>query len=466
MNEMVNTPGKYIFASPRTELIDEREQDLNRLMAGANCKPLIRSIHSGKKRRHPVSVQIIDAIAEFEDHSHVILQITHEGLMSADLANIKDWHVVVDEVPNAVLAGKLDVPTTVTLLKASYDLVPVAGANWSRLRVRDDAPDSRSFMLDDLGRALVSLDRRARSPQGAYVDVLDWEDARLRGRKLSWWSAWTLLDLRSAASVTIAAAGYEHSILAKVTQNLHPNMLQITKEQVQGRTRQPRKVIIRYFADMHRGSSTYLLRKGKPGLTRILKYISNREIGYWSANTDIMKYFEGHISGEMVSPKAEGTNSLSHYRCCFYIYSSKATKNDDPLISSLGLSREEIERAREIEDVIQFAGRGDLRNPDSTDDYLVFLYDRFQAEALAAYIEENGLGQPVIEPVEETGLLGYVRAPAGRPRAVPQETITKAQRDEALREKDKERKKREREAKRQKLKAEGTYRGPGAPHRK
>ncbi len=71
----------------------------------------------------------------------------------------------------------------------------------------------------------------------------------------------------------------------------------------------------------------------------------------------------------MVSPKAERTNSLMHHKSCAFIYSSKAFESDKPLINVFGLSLEEIERAREIEDVIQFVFRGDLRNPNSTDDY-------------------------------------------------------------------------------------------------
>jgi hypothetical protein len=79
---------------------------------------------------------------------------------------------------------------------------------------------------------------------------------------------------------------------------------------------------------------------------------------------------------------------------------------------------QQIERAREIEDIIQFVFRGDLRNPDSTTDYIVYLYDRHQTEALGRYITEQGLGTVELVPVVEAGLLDVRRPARGRPASV------------------------------------------------
>ena len=139
-------------------------------------------------------------------------------------------------------------------------------------------------------------------------------------------------------------------------------------------------------------------------------------IGYWSGNEVVTDYFHGRLRGEKVSPKAEGTNDLMHHTSCAYIYSSKALPSDAPLIDVFGLSPEDIERAREIEDIIQFVCRGDLRNPNATGDYHVYLYDRYQAEALADYLTEHGFGMVELVPVEEAGLLDMQRPGRGRPR--------------------------------------------------
>ena len=210
------------------------------------------------------------------------------------------------------------------------------------------------------------LDKRARTTQGVYVDVQDWADLRVRGRKLQWWSVWTPLQLQTAESVTIAGASYHHSILAKVTEALYPGQIEIEDVHIVGRPRQPRRVLIHYFTQAHRGASTFWEEtKGATASYTCAGIWRSSRLGYWSGNEVVTDYFHGRLSGEMVSPKAEGTNSLMHHKSCAFIYSSKALESDKPLINVFGLSLEEIERAREIEDIIQFVCRGDLRNPDS-----------------------------------------------------------------------------------------------------
>jgi hypothetical protein len=272
---------------------------------------------------------------------------------------------------------------------------------------------------DDLLGKLVPLDKRARTAQGVYVDVQDWADLRLRRRKLHWWSVWTPLQLQTADSVTIAGASYHHSIFAKVIEAIYPGQIKIEDVHVVGRPHQPRRVLIHYFTRAHRGASTFWKTKGKGKgrecLAKVCRYLEKVSLGYWSGNDVVTDYCYERLSGDMVSPKAEGTNSLMHHKSCAFIYSSKALPDDEPLIKVFGLNREEIERAREIEDVLQFVFRGDLRNPDATGDYNVYLYDRYQAEALAAYLTEHGLGTVELVPVEEVGLLDMSRPGRGRP---------------------------------------------------
>ncbi|HYI84158.1 MAG TPA: hypothetical protein VEX11_13220, partial [Acetobacteraceae bacterium] len=67
-------------------------------------------------------------------------------------------------------------------------------------------------MADDLVSGLAAFHKRAKSPQGVFVDVADWRDARDRGRAVRWWSAWTPAELAPFASAVIAASGFFHSL--------------------------------------------------------------------------------------------------------------------------------------------------------------------------------------------------------------------------------------------------------------
>ena len=129
-----------------------------------------------------------------------------------------------------------------------------------------------------------------------------------------------------------------------------------------------------------------------------------------------------------MSPNAEGINILMHHTSCAYIYSSKALPSDAPLIDVLKLKPKDIERAREIEDIIQFVCRGDLRNPNATGDYHVYLYDLYQAQALADYLTEHEFGTVELVPIEEAGLLDMHRPGRGRPPSEPEDPVVREER--------------------------------------
>jgi hypothetical protein len=152
-----------------------------------------------------------------------------------------------------------------------------------------------------------------------------------------------------------------------------------------------------------------------------------------------------------------------HHTSCAYIYSSKALPSDKPLIDVFGLSREDIERAREIEDIIQFVGRGDLRNPDSGEDYHAYLYDLYQAQALADYLTEHGFGTVDLVPVEEAGLLDMRRPGRGRPSSEPEDPRSREEREAQKKANDAERQRRRQDRLRKEKQDAGTYRGPGRP---
>jgi Lon protease-like protein len=187
--------------------------------------------------------------------------------------------------------------------------------------------------------------------------------------------------------------------------------------------------------------------------------------GFWASNADIVPYFTCRIGGDETSPKLAGTNSLRHHTSCALIYSAKATPDDEAIIKALGLSREDIQTAREDEDVYQFICRGAIRDPDYSGDYAVYLYDRGQAERLRDRLIATGYTVVSTEPVIEAGILDVVRPHHSRggkliAAAAPE---TAAERDARLKAQDAQRKRESRRALRDAKIADGTYKGPGRP---
>src|SRR5689334_13367291 len=85
IKEMAATRGRYLLASPRLALIDERHCDLRKAAEKAGTEPILRLIHNENTGRLSVLKALQAAAAEFATHEHVILLVTHEGLMGLDI---------------------------------------------------------------------------------------------------------------------------------------------------------------------------------------------------------------------------------------------------------------------------------------------------------------------------------------------------------------------------------------------
>ncbi len=131
-------------------------------------------------------------------------------------------------------------------------------------------------------------------------------------------------------------------------------------------------------------------------------------------------------------------------------------------MESRGLTKDQIERARETEDVLQFIMRGVISDPAFTGDYDVYLYDKHQADALAEYIKDNQIGDVELIPVVEAGIMEVERE--SRRQFVEEDQRSMKQRDEKRRVKNTAPTRQARPRKKQKIGA-GLYRGRGRPRK-
>lgn len=487
--EMAAVPGRFVFALPTTGLIEEKLRDLRREAAKSGAEPVIRAIHSRVEGRASVGVarEIAEAVEEFSSLPHAILLVTHEGLMATDFscAAAAPWHARIDEVPSATVAGELRVPSAARFFEAAYGLAPVQGTPWRRVSPGADAPGLADILADDLTRGLAAFHKRACSPQGVFVDVADWRDARERDRAVRWWSAWTPAELAPFATATIAASGFFHSLTCLATRKWFGDEVEFVRREVGGGgggggARAKPKVIVRYFTRGHRASTEWWFpsasrkaaaaeasRAGKRCLAAVCRYLEGvPDLGYWSGNQGVAEYFEERVPGEQVRPKVAGSNPYRRHTSCALIYSSKARPEDAILLDVFGLTRDEVERAREREDIWQFAMRGAIREAAFDGTYTVYLYDLWQAEALAAMLREAGVADDMsVEAVEEAGILDVARPRPGPKPGAKAAASGKSfeEREAERREGDRERKRRQRARQKEAKAAAGTLRPRGRP---
>lgn len=464
LNEMMTCPNRYILAAPRTDLVEEHIGSLRSLAALSGEQATLISIHRKQGATEPVRRRIVDACRQSQNDPHVVLAITHAALQSLDPAALAGWHIRMDETPDAVASGKIKVPVAARWLETLYELREVEGTKWSKVEPKDDAPSIGHFLRDDLAnQELATFHKRVLSVSGLYVDIGAWRDALDRHKPIQWWSLWTPRYLAGCASIKVAASGYETSLCALATDTFFPDQVEYCYERIGSpRSRQP-DVSIHYFAK-HRGSTEFWKNDdGRKCLSAVGLHLKKLDdLGFWSGNKIVRDRFDLLLEGKQVLPRQAGTNAYRHLTSCAMIYSNKAQDADAAILEVFGLSKDQIARARETEDIQQFVMRGAIRCPDFDGRYDIYLYDLRQAEAARDFLVGGGIANVTLYGIDEAGIMEFERPKSGR-KPTPRDDRTKQERLTERREKDAARKARARSIERAHNKADGTYRDRGRP---
>lgn len=445
VRQIASTPGKFILACPRIDLINERIRDLTSAAIAAGTEPLIVSAHSQSPSPLPVIQQVRDKFADVANTVHAVIAITHDTLVMLNPVEMAGWHVAIDEQVSGLSSNRHVIPAAARILRESYDIVPSSKPGWGCLVPRSGAITYGETMRDNSLSKLADLVKWAASPQGVVVNISRWEDVAGSNRPLGWISVWTYAALEHAESVTIAAANIENTLTYRATQALHPDVEFDRIDIPVNRPNLP-AVRIHYFAKAHRASSHFWApgQAGSPCIVEVAKFLEGRDIGYWACNENIRQHFLGRLSGSATSVKLEGTNALRNETSCALIYSGKSRYEDEPLLRYFGWTKQSIERARECEDMLQFVQRGAIRCPDFCGEYRIYVYDEWQANWLARYFVENKIASVNLVAEHGPGILDIERAKPG-PRAGV--TKTTEQQLNERRARDRARKERQRRAK-------------------
>jgi len=464
IDEMITCPSRYIIAAPRTALVEEHVLSLRTGAVRSAAEPTVTSIHSDQGVAGPVQRRIVDACRQLQDAHHVILAVTHEGLQSVDPVTLEGWHIRIDETPDAVASGQILVPVGARWLETLYDLTKVEGTKWSKVQPKADAPSIGHFLRDDLAsQELATFHKRVLSVSGLYVDLAAWNEALDRSKPIRWWSLWTPRDLAGCASVKIAASGFATSLCGLATENFFPGEVEYRFELIESpRSGQP-EVRIHYFT-RHRGSTEFWKKgDGRDCLSNVGRYLRKlHDLGFWSGNEIVRDRFDLLLAGQHVLPRQAGSNAYRHLTSCAMIYSNKAQDADSAILEVFGITRDQIARAREIEDIQQFVMRGAIRNPEFEDRYNIYVYDVSQAEAMRDFLVNGRITNVTLHGINEAGLMEFERPKAGR-KSIQLDQRSKTERLAERRKKDAARKRRARSIQLKKRKETGTYRTRGRP---
>jgi hypothetical protein len=411
----LDNPGLYLVAFPRNALIEEQADYCRRKAAQIGVTPSILPIHTDQScHRGQVGRRIEEAIKAMAGQSHVVMMISHPALLALAPALLAGWHVAIDEnLDGSVLSGTFKASASWTVLAHHFRLDPLPDSQIGEVVPSDEVAALTRRAITAEGKTGLSdfLIYASQPRRSVFVDVGNWREAQV-GRSIRWWSIWTPLVLNRCAAVTLIGAGYFESIPYRATEWLAHRAVTYTVYDLSASVqRASPRVRIHFYIRGHVGSTKWW--ETDEGHRCLLQVSDHQKLiggpGYWSSNEPIRLVFRGRFPGEWRSPKQAGTNGLIHHTSCLYIYSAKPQLDDAPIIDLLGLDRDAIRRAREFEDIRQFALRGALRRPDYAGAYDIYLYDHAQAQDLGAYLRGIGISDLELVPVVEAGILDVVR---------------------------------------------------------
>ena len=467
LREMAEQPGRYVLAAPRQDLLEEHTARLQGFAAQSGTTPTLQTIHSRQGARERVGRRVTEALAAPHADAHVVVAITHEALLSLDGAMLADWHVRIDEIPDAaVRSGQVRIGASWPALAAYYALEPSGEPGRSIIHPRSDvAAPPLAAIIADVGQDLVALHRAIANPSRAVmIDIAAWEDAALAGRSVGWSSIWSMDAVAGCQSLVLGGASFVGSLLERVTQR--SQRLTVTVEEVATAVRSSTPNIGIHYFTRHLGSTTWWQTdEGSRCLVQISRHLEGIGFaGFWSSNEGIVPYFRHRFpAATACAPKQAGSNSLRQHTACAMIYSAKAQAGDTPILDALDLDRNDIQSAREDEDVFQFALRGAIRDADYDGAYDIYLYDQDQAERLRDRMAAQGYADITLSPVAAAGIMDVARPQSPRgPEAAASQTSVAELREQG-RQKERERGQRRRTIAKEQSRAEGTLRTPGRP---
>lgn len=409
---IIETKGLHVVAVPIVALAEEYAEAFANTPSDLHVIEVHKDAASGS-----VTKQLEDAVSKIrsQDLGDVVVLITHESMMTKDLLGFAGAHFWIDESPASVWTGRQ--PLT-SISRVVYEVLfdlhdPQDG--WSFLRLKVEAPTWREKESDPLVASIAPLLDAAEHSGDLLANISDWSP-----EKFDWFGFWSPVQLLRPASVTFAGAAYLDSVGAKIIAKWQPERVSFKVEEIDYRRTGEPQIAIYYFADRECTSETWKSDEGQEDLKAISDYITKVEpkLGYWSASKAAQAILNGRLPGQKTKPLLAGLNELRDRTSCAFLYSRKAKDQHGILIEHLGLTREDIRRAQEDEDIYQFASRGIIRDPAYDGRYSIYLYERLQAERLRDRLSRFFKNVSVVG-VPDAGIMGRVvekKKPGRKPK--------------------------------------------------
>lgn len=440
VNQMASIPKRYVYAVDRIEEFAVRAGYIIEAAKNFHTSPAYRFLSSKEMlgdRKMNVGREFPFTISDNQHEPHVIVFITHEALKLVDHRGMVGWELIVDEDPKLWSSADLPLGASVSFWKDTYNLEHFTDG-FSVLKPRADAPSFSEMSHDLMCKSIASLHDRARK-RDMVVNLCaraGWDSLKTR-QQMTYYTMWDVREVAEYDRVTILANSFDKLVSFRLIDHFFPEVSLVVQNIGVSETWLPRDLTINYVASCHRAGS-HFFKNTKQGQAAVLTWnkwargMVDAPHHYWAVNK---KRTNVDLPGVNVSPKIAGSNDYKELTQCSILYHAKASPAENNVFSNLTdglISREDVMRDREYEDLVQIVFRSSLREANDTRAVMVNVYDLEQAEFLKSYFEKAGFPFNVSLVHHDLGIT-YVKEKPGRKPDPTKPAMTTAERVRAHR---------------------------------
>ncbi|AVM75798.1 hypothetical protein [Magnetospirillum gryphiswaldense] len=409
LGDIAAIPGLYLIAVPTTDLMGQHEARLRSKLASAGMRCPITSLShlSGHAMTVNAAIHAHIATVMASPTHHAVVLISHQSLMTMNWARPEfqahRWHLIVDEAPEAWSFATM-------FFEVSYDealrviahepLLDGQGGEtqWAKLGLtpygRKLAQSGQDYIADAIAPLLDLLaDNRLALCNISFFGAGQ-EDKKKRVLHIG--SVLQPEMLAPFGATRFLAAGFRHSLIFKLWSNLPE--VEFIRQPLKSLPISPsmpvgQRVRIHWFSPRAASKNAF---EGKDEPLKVVAERLNKEISrpfYFAVNNgdkrSLKKYTNliTNIFGKRISTKCQGSNEERDYTAAAWLAGLKASPHEYTLLNLVyGISRDELDRAREYEALFQFATRSNVRVSTSTAIVDIYVFDQFQAKALAGML--------------------------------------------------------------------------------
>lgn len=371
INNVLNTKGsteKFIIVQNTQKLAKQTAKNFS------NCKLLISDLVSTK-------TNVINSVLDFlKSPTERVLIISDKTFFKIPIDLLEGWEIWLDDVTNfhsfkRVNDGNNIIKSLIYCdLMKEHEILDDGEQKYLTAQKKTVSGD----LLNKIHQELSVI-----SENDIFIMNNDYfTDAdKMQLSILGWKDITKYLGL----PITFMGANFENSLIYKARTEAFENIVINNLQQRTVPLEQRLKVY--YFSEEIKLSKTW--KDNNPvQLQRIYDYLNEELAGkdfYWTNNNND-KHKLHH--GTKISPDARGLNDYKELNTCVWLACMRPDTTEAGLCELLlEITGEDIQIAREYENLHQFVLRGISRQFDSDEPQIVYVFDKSQAQSLSTNIE-------------------------------------------------------------------------------